>query len=138
MKHLLGARIKPQIRPAACCLLGFVNAFVFSISSGANEGGGPVEAVIRLVTHQNMTSELEASDLATTIIESIDGGLLLVLASGANLVPDFKMFHTSHLLASGYNIPNGSIGIYALTTLGYLLIVSIAGYVFLKSREIAA
>lgn len=122
----------------SCCLLGFVTSFVFNVASGKAEGGGPIEAVIRIFTHKNLVTDLDQSGLVVGIIKSIDGFILFVIACASHILPKFDQFHTSPYLAAGYNIPAGNMAIYFCITFAFLLVVSLAGYVFLKSREIAS
>ena len=120
------------------CLVGFSNQFIFDVASGKAEGGGPIEAMIRIFTHANLVTDLEQGPVVVTIIESIDGIIFFLLQGIATILPNFREFYTAHFISSGYNIPANYIAIPATITFIFLGLVSVAGYIFFKSREIAA
>lgn len=72
-------------------MLGFFRDFVRSLWTGEAFGGGPIEALVRLVTQENLTSQLELSGgrITVVLIESADKILLSIMNAFAVMVPDF-------------------------------------------------
>ena len=50
---------------------GFFNDFMFRLATGQTYGGGPFESLIRLLTQQNVTAEMEPG-LRTTVAQTLD------------------------------------------------------------------
>lgn len=115
---------------------GFARAFISDVAADRVLGGGPIESLIRLVTQSNVSTPLEAGlggDVATTIddaYQSMLGGLIY-------LIPDLSDFSDSNRVANGFDIPWNEIFIHSYTAFGYAIPVFIAGYLFLKLREVA-
>ena len=99
-------------------------------------GGGPIESFIRLVTQKNMQSDLETGIL-TTLIDQLDYFLILCLNALTYIVPDFKQFDFSDYLTYGYSIDNNRILVSLAVTISFCVGLSVLGYFFLKTREIA-
>ena len=53
-------------------------------------------------------------------------------------LPDYISLSTANFVAYGYNISGTMLVTHVLTTLAYVLVVSMIGYFFLKTREVAA
>lgn len=108
-------------------------------ADGSNLGGGPIESTIRLLTQANLTTELGIGSVATQVIQWVDNLLL----AGMHLItmyclPNFSEFNTSDYLAYGFNISGDLLAQQVVTCLGFALALSVAGYFFLRTREIAA
>jgi hypothetical protein len=132
----------------ASIILGIFAHFVKGVFLGAmnphaqyNEsmvlGGGPIESFYRLVTQKNVSIDLDPG-LGTNVIKWIDFGLLYIMQAAVSIVPDYSKLGTSNYVAYGFNIDPNLMGQQMATCFAYALAVSIAGYFFLKSREIAA
>lgn len=119
-------------------VVGFFGKFILGVASGTIEGGGPVEALIRIVTQNNLSSDLEIGDLATRVIRGVDVVFMQLMNVGANILPNYESFNTVAWVAYGYNIEPALMGIHLLKGLAYLVAVSLVGYFFLKTREVAA
>ncbi|MEZ6117264.1 MAG: hypothetical protein R3C28_11905 [Pirellulaceae bacterium] len=119
-------------------VMGFFKKFVFDVASGDIPGGGPVESFVRLIYHENQMLEWNAQEMSVKVIRAIDGMVLDVVESLSYALPDAGQFNTSEFVANGYNIPANLIGQHAMISLAYVLVVTVAGYFFFKSREIAA
>jgi len=118
-------------------IAGFVpNVFLQNLASGEALGGGPIESAVRLVTQQNMISELNPG-LQTTIAKMGDKVAQVFLRAIASVVPDLGQFNTSRRVAEGFDIPSNVILVHATTTLAYLLPALVVGFLFLKMREVA-
>lgn len=118
-------------------VLGYFASFIAGVAAGTIEGGGPAESTYRLFRQWNLSTEMEAG-IVTTIIKSLDWVLMLIIWSVSQVLPDFREFTTSHFVAYGFNIPGDLISQHVLIAMLYFLLISSAGYFFLKTREIAA
>jgi hypothetical protein len=56
----------------------------------------------------------------------------------ASVLPDLRGFWRVDYLADGFNIPDDHLATLGLTTLGFLVPLSLVGYLLLKTREVAA
>lgn len=101
-------------------------------------GGGPIESLIRLVTQKNVMIDLDLPKAAELTIKSIDAVMLAAMMAITRMMPDFRYFNTADYLAYGYNISGDLIAQQFTITLGYVLVFTIAGYFFLKTREVGA
>jgi len=119
-------------------VLGFFGQFIRDIATGAQHGGGPIESFIRIITQQNVMTDMEINTILLTIIKGMDGVLMHLLQAATYILPDYTQFDTTEFVASGYNIFGSLVGQQLVMALVYFTAVSIAGYFFLKTREIAA
>jgi ABC-type transport system involved in multi-copper enzyme maturation permease subunit len=120
----------------AMLLAGLVLEFISRLAAGLIPGGGPVEALIRLVTHQNVVSEMEPG-ARTTVAKMSDSVLTFLLKLVAAVMPAFGRFSFSDYVAYGYDVSANLALQSACRAMAFLLPVFVAGYFFLKLREIA-
>jgi hypothetical protein len=113
----------------------FVN-FLDGLATGRELGGGLFESGYRIVTQNNLTSELEKTLTTTTAIWA-DKFLKVPLFIMARLLPDLSSLNDVDYVADGYNIPFNVLSIHATMSLGFLLPVLILGFLFFKMREVA-
>ncbi|NIL97873.1 MAG: hypothetical protein GTO62_12305 [Planctomycetales bacterium] len=99
-------------------------------------GGGPLEAFYRIITQNNLLTELDEGTL-TTIIKTSDLVLVTCVDKMLRLLPDFEQFSEVRYLSHGYDINGHLLLQHSLTTLGFLLAAYVAGYFMLKTREMA-
>ncbi len=125
-----------MLATAGVLLGGLVGQFIRDLVEGRIPGGGPAESLIRLITHQNVTSEM-APGLKTTAAQMFDGVANFLMGLIAAVMPAFGRFNFADYVAYGYSIPANLALQSALTALGFLLPVFVVGYFFLKLREIA-
>jgi hypothetical protein len=128
-------------------VLGFFGEFVRGItlgvlyggdSTGAIYGGGPIESFIRIITQQNVMTEMEMNSIFATIVKGLDGGLMSLLYAATHILPDYTQFDTTEFVADGYNIFGSLVGEQLVMGLVYFTAVTVTGYFFLKTREVAA
>ncbi len=115
---------------------GFARGFMSDVAADRVLGGGPLESLIRLVTQANVSSPLEVGvggDLATTLDDLYQG----MMGGVIYLVPDLSKLGNSNRVANGFDIPWNEVFIHTYTAFGYMLPVFVAGYLFLKMREVA-
>jgi len=116
---------------------GFFSDFLTRLSHGAVLGGGPFEAIIRLVRQDNLMTELDPG-LRTTVAKMADmvaeGGLWVI----AHILPPFTDFNYADWVAYGFDISwDPWIAVSTLRVFAFLIPVFVAGYFFLKTREVA-
>jgi hypothetical protein len=99
-------------------------------------GGGPIEAFIRLLTQQNLISEMPGG-LRTDIAQMIDGVLGYALYVTAEILPHFYQLDFAAFVANGFDISGALMFQCVCRTLAYVAPVFVAAYLFLKTREVA-
>jgi hypothetical protein len=116
-------------------------AFTFlqqiAILSDRIQGGGPFEALIRLLAHDNLQTEL-APTLSVVIAKSADALAIPIMSRLVYLVPNFAAMDVSNTVADGFAVTWAQAFWGLLLALGYALPFSVAGYFILKNREVAA
>ena len=122
-------------------LLGFFGKFVQQLWTGEAFGGGPIEALIRLVTQDNIVTPLEfgSNDVGVRIVQFLDYILLTLMHALAAVLPDFSgLGRASEYVAYSFNFYDQLLARQCLVTLIYVTAIAIVGYFFLRTREIAA
>jgi len=99
-------------------------------------GGGPIEAAIRMLTHQNLITDMEPG-LRTTVAQMVDVVLSLGMYVTASILPGFRDYSFADYVAYGFDISSHTILQSACSALGYLVPLFMAAYLFLKTREVA-
>lgn len=117
-------------------VVGFFSAYVSEVATGKHLGGGPLESAIRLVTQENVVTELEPG-LRTTAAQMADRVFEQGLRAVAAAVPSFGQYNYADFVADGFYIAPERLGMDVVTMLGFLLPVFVVGYFFLKTREVA-
>jgi hypothetical protein len=119
-------------------MVGLFKDFIISVWTGVQPGGGPLESLIRLVTQKNITIELEMGPVVDRVVKGIDAVLMFFVWVAARIFPDFTNFNTSSFVAYGFNIDGNLLTEHCLITLAFVLVLSVYGYFFLRTRELAA
>ena len=126
-------------------LLGFFREFFLGIAAGADYaaygvpkvyGGGPVEALVRIVTQKNVIAPLDPS-FGASVVQGIDAVLQLFMLSVAQLLPDFSAFSTVDFAAYGFAVPAERVSQDLTVCLGYVVGMAVIGYFLLRTREVA-
>lgn len=117
-------------------LLGYFQNFIKELAEGKAVGGGPMEALVRLVNRENLVTPLDSTPGATAAITS-DYGFRWLFRIILDLIPDVDRFTWTGYVAEGFNISGGQIALGVLLMLGYLLPCFVLGYYLIRSREIA-
>ena len=122
---------------AGFIILGLYRDTFLQIAFGEQEGGGPVESFVRIVTGMNMVSEFRDVNAAVHTMRLIDnifqGGMILV----GNVIPDFSKFGVTNYISDGFDIPLNLIAQQMTIGLAYVVGLSIVGYFLLRNREVA-
>jgi hypothetical protein len=112
-------------------------SFLVDFTRQAIMGGGPFESLIRLLTHDNQMSEL-APTASVILAKTLDSLAMPIMSMLVFVVPNFNTLDVSNLVADGFAVGWGLLGINTLLALGYAIPFSVAGYYILKKREVAA
>lgn len=115
---------------------GYFVQFLKSVAENRSLGGGPIESFYRIVTQDNLTSELERN---VTTMTAKWGDIFLrgPLFVAASVLPDFSALSDVHYVSHGYDIPLDLLAIHLTIGLGYVVPVLILGFLFFKMREVA-
>ena len=115
---------------------GFFSQFMGRLGSGEILGGGPLESLIRLLTQQNMVTEM-APNFQTRVAKMVDHALQYLLWAASSVLPNFGEFSFADYVAYGFDISPDLLLRCVLHAGAFLLPVFVAGYFFLKLREVA-
>ena len=115
---------------------GLFNDFMTQLAHHQVIGGGPTEAVVRILKQQNVVSDLDPG-VGTTVVKMMDVPMEYFLRFMSSILPSFGDFSYSGFVAHGYNVDFNTLLVHLLTTLAFLVPLFIAGFFFLKTREIA-
>jgi ABC-type transport system involved in multi-copper enzyme maturation permease subunit len=115
---------------------GFFGNFMGRLAAGEVIGGGPMEALIRLLTQANLTQELDRG-LRTTVAQMFDVAIGYPLWVASAVLPEFGHFNFADYVAYGFDISADTVGHAALGAVAFLLPIFVAAYFFLKMREVA-
>jgi hypothetical protein len=109
---------------------------IMQLLTGEIEGGLTFESLYRIVTHAPMTTDLDPG-IGSSILKALDSVVFVALYAVTSLLPNLPAFSDVNYVADGFDIPLNNILVHATTALGYLVPVFLAGYFFLKTREVA-
>jgi hypothetical protein len=127
---------------AGAMLGGFFHGFLYEVAyqqtatGGQVFGGGPFESMLRMITQDNITMDLEPN-LRTMVVQTLDRFTEPLMRVAVMLVPDFSRFSFSDYVAYGFNIPGDQILKFSFRMLAFVIPVFVAGLFCLKSREVA-
>jgi hypothetical protein len=99
-------------------------------------GGLTFESLYRIVGHKPMTTDLDPG-LGSSILKGLDSIVFVALYVVTSLLPNLPNFSDVNYVAYGFDIPLNNIAIHTVRALAYLLPLFLAGYFFLKTREVA-
>lgn len=115
---------------------GFFGEFMQKLALGETYGGGPLESMIRLVSHQNVMSELNSS-LGVDVARMTDFVLGYFLRVMVALLPPFADFSYAAHVAYGFNVSWDLMAVRMVGVLAIVVPVFVVGFFFLKTREVA-
>ncbi len=128
-----------MLATVSAVLIGFVGQFITDLWTGKAYGGGPTEALIRLVTQENLIQDLNVNHITQVVIKTVDYVLLTIMQSIASIVPNFAALgRPAEYVAYNFNIYGDMLARNGLTALVYVAALVVLGTFFLKTREIAA
>jgi hypothetical protein len=118
-------------------VLGLYRDTFLQIAFDQQEGGGPVESFVRIVTGMNMVSEFRDVNAGVHAMRLVDdifqNGMILV----GNVIPDFSKFGVTNYISDGFDIPLNLVAQQVTIGLAYVIGLSIIGYFLLRNREVA-
>ena len=118
-------------------LLGFFRGFFVKVALGESYGGGPVESFVRMITQMNQMTPMERSP-AVTAMKGVDGVLTGGMQAISYVLPDFAtLLGRVNYVADGFSIPTDAIARDLTVCLAYVVGLAVAGYFFLRTREVA-
>lgn len=112
-------------------------SFLQVIAMHTLQGGGPFESLIRLLSHDNLQTEL-APTLGVIVAKTCDSLVMPILSRLVYIVPNFGALDVSNTVADGFAVTWPVVGRNLLLALGYVVPFSVAGCFILKNREVAA
>jgi len=100
------------------------------------KGGGFLESVYRIVTHQGPTTELPDNP-AFMVMTGVDTGLTWFLWLCKQVIPRLEHFNMSAYVANGFDVPfSSSLAPGLAVMIGYLIPCMLLGYFALRIREL--
>ncbi len=118
-------------------ITGLFGEFIMNVATGEQVGGGPLESFVRMLTQKNVSIELDINPVIDWLIPAIDRVLMFFMWVAASVLPDFRSFNTSRFVSDGFAINGSLMAQQCLTAAAFVLVSSVFGYFFLKSREVA-
>jgi hypothetical protein len=113
--------------------VGYLDQF----SRGEIPGGGPFQQLIRMLTHQNLQSELDPTPAVITA-RAFDTFLTPLMSRLVYIVPNIAALDVSNTVAGGFTVTASQLFGLVLLGFGYALPFTAAAYFILKKREVAA
>jgi hypothetical protein len=95
-----------------------------------------VESLVRLVTQKNVMTPFDDSP-AVRIMQGIDSVAEGAMRALTYVLPDFSRFSRENYVADGFQIPTSATLQDLTTCAAYVVGLAIAGYFFLRTREVA-
>jgi hypothetical protein len=109
---------------------------VGEVESGRPVGGGPIESFYRLIIQKGQEEALPRS-LSVDIMERLDSLFLSMVGAVSSIVPDFSRLDFSDFLTYGYFVDGDRLMVAFLISLAFCIGLTLMGYFFLKTRELA-
>jgi hypothetical protein len=111
--------------------------FMAQIVSGQAEVGGPIVALWGIVMHKNPGDAPEPGPI-TTIVQTIDSGIIGTLWLVQQVIPDFRSFsRLTQYVPKGFDVDwNTALLPGVFVTLAYVFPCLLLGYYCLKLREL--
>jgi hypothetical protein len=112
-------------------------SFLVDFSRQAVMGGGPVESLIRILTHDNQMTDLTPT-AGVLLAKTFDSLVMPLMSMIVYVVPNFQALDVSNLVSNGFMVKWHDVLVHTLLALAYAVPFSFAGYLILKNREVAA
>jgi hypothetical protein len=118
-------------------IAGFTKSFVIKLGLNQVLGGGPFEAFYRLMTQNNLVTDLPTS-VGMQFIKVTDvvfSKFLWLVGQAVPPLAEYAVYDTA--LVSGFNIPMHWVLNHSIMTLGYAVPIFLVAYLILSNREVA-
>lgn len=113
--------------------------FIESVALGKNVGGGPAEAMSRMIKRELTGPRMDDSTSAgDKIVNASDEAFRLVMRGVLFAIPDLKSLNTTDFVKEGFNIRLGQMTMNFLLLLAYLFPLSLLAFYLLRWREVAS
>jgi ABC-type transport system involved in multi-copper enzyme maturation permease subunit len=117
---------------------GLILDYIRSLVEGTSLGGGPMESVLRLVSHEPMVTTLDKSP-GVRLVQGTDQVFRVVLRFLQYAFPDVERLDWTDYISEGFNIGTVEMILPNVVLLvGYLVPCALVAYYLMKSREIAS
>ncbi|MFQ3649658.1 MAG: ABC transporter permease [Gemmataceae bacterium] len=138
---VLSTQLNGVISAMATFLLywgGVAKPFIAAVSMGANEGGGPMEAIRNIANRQlsNVRND-ESTNAADRLVQISDDSFRFLVGRILNINPEVYAWDFTRYAGEGFNIPGDQVVIGLLLLVGYLIPWFVLGFYLLRWREIA-
>ena len=117
-------------------IAGVFSPFIVELASGHIVGGGPLESAERIVTQDNMISQLPPG-IKTSTIKAVDQATALAMRDFCAVVPEFNECSYGRHLAFGFDVGRDLLARCMIRELAFVLPVILLGDLALKQRELA-
>jgi hypothetical protein len=118
--------------------VGVFREFLLRLATGAEVGGGPMEAFYRLTNKQGIVTPLETTAAARLALGT-DAVYRWIFRRIFDLIPDVDRFDWTVYVKEGFNINIVNLVLPStLMLVGYLLPCGVLAYYLMKSREVAS
>jgi hypothetical protein len=117
--------------------LGLFKSQLAQMAHGVYEGGGPVEAMIKLAKHRPVAAQIDES--IRPQVMWVDDVFRWFIGNVMKLIPDVNRFDLSHYVGNGFDISWSPVLLLdnGLRLVGYVLPWLVLGYFLIKYREVA-
>jgi ABC-type transport system involved in multi-copper enzyme maturation permease subunit len=118
---------------------GWIVDFIRAVAEGRAEGGGPLEATMRLFRGANLMSPLEQTTTTRALL-ALDVVFRIFLRPLLLIIPDVSRFDLRNYVAEGFDIPFTSqlLPDNIVPLLGYVIPWLVLAFYLMRSREIAS
>ncbi|HEV3202791.1 MAG TPA: hypothetical protein VGY77_00340 [Gemmataceae bacterium] len=120
-------------------LAGLLLEFIQQVAAHQAIGGGPFEALFRLVRKEHITIPLDQNpNPLITVIQNTDKISEWILGLFLNLIPNIDRYDLTDFVAEGFDVSWQQLLLTGLLLLGYLLPWAVLSFYLMRSREVAA
>ncbi len=118
---------------------GLGREFVAEVAVGKNEGGGPLEAMVRITRRElSGASFSESTSISDQIVSGTDEAFRWVVRRIIDVIPDVDRFEMSNYVAEGFDISWTQMGLSGLLLFAYLAPWFVLAFYLMRWREIAS
>jgi ABC-type transport system involved in multi-copper enzyme maturation permease subunit len=108
------------------------------VALGINQGGGPVEAMVRISRRELTGPSMRESEATTEqLVSAFDEGFRGMMRVVLHAIPDVDRFDLTKYVAEGFDVSIEQMVLSFLLLAAYLLPWALIGYYLMKSREVA-
>jgi ABC-type transport system involved in multi-copper enzyme maturation permease subunit len=119
-------------------IAGFFTPTIWQLATNQSVGGGPAEAIHRIINKTNMVMPLDETP-TTAVIRGVDEGFRWLLRRVLTLIPDASRYDLHPYVANGFDISVSNVLLTdnLLPLVGYLVPWFILAFYLINYREIA-